>query len=379
MKPSVNNMTNKLMQNFAGLLLASIAAALGLSGCSSDKQTEAAVGDAASQLKTQVVALETIPEERIVDGTIEAINQATVSAQTSGRITQINYDVNDFVPAGAVIMKLRATEQRAGLQQAQAALQQASTRSAEANSQYQRVAGLYKDKVATQQEYDTALADRDAAKAALESAQAAVDSAKEGVAYTEVRAPYAGIVTKRLVEVGETVQSGTALMSGVSLQYLRVNVELPQSVVEKVRASKKAAIYVDGKRVEATSFTVFPQADSTTHTFHARANLPENATDLHPGMFVKVGLVIGETQSLLIPASSVVTRSEVTAVYVLDANGQVKLRQIRLGKTVGDRIEVLAGLKAGDQIALDPIAAANAMLGAMPEAVSGDETQQVPA
>lgn len=327
-----------------------------LLGCSSgDKPTTTVVP--VSQLKLQVVALEQAPLERVVDGTIEAINQATVSAQTSGRITEIFYDVNDFVPAGALIMRLRATEQRAGMQQAQAALQEAITREAEAKQQFARVEGLYKDKVATKQEYDTALANRDAAIAKLAAARAGLGAATEGVAYTEVRAPYAGIVTKRLVQVGETVQPGTPLMSGVSLQYLRVNVELPQSVVEKVRAIRKAAIYVNNQRVEATSFTVFPEADASTHTFHARANLPANATDLHPGMFVKVGLVIGESERLLIPASALVTRSEVTAVYVLSKSGAVNLRQVRIGQSFGTRVDVLAGLSIGDQVMLDPVAA----------------------
>lgn len=303
------------------------------------------------------MTLERMPLERVVDGTIEAINQATVSAQTSGRITEIFYDVNDFVPAGALIMTLRSTEQHAGMQQAQAAVQQAKSREQEARQQFVRIEGLYKDKVATKAEYDTALANRDAAQAQLTAARAGLGAAAEGVAYTEVHAPYAGIVTKRLVQVGETVQPGTPLISGVSLQYLRVNVELPQSAVEKVRAIRKAAIYVDGKRVEATSFTVFPEADATTHTFHARANLPANATDLHPGMFVKVGLVVGEAERLLIPASALVIRSEVTAVYVLNKAGAVTLRQVRVGSTFGDRVEVLAGSSAGDQVVLDPVAA----------------------
>ncbi|MGD9843376.1 MAG: efflux RND transporter periplasmic adaptor subunit [Steroidobacteraceae bacterium] len=326
-----------------------------LSGCSSPDQPPAIAG--VTQLQTQVMALESTPLERVVDGTIEAINQATVSAQTSGRITELFYDVNDFVPAGAVIMRLRATEQRAGMQQAQAALQEAITREAEARQQFTRVEGLYKDKVATKQEYDTALANRDAAKAKLEAARAAAEVAREGVAYTEVRAPYAGIVTKRLVQVGETVQPGTPLISGVSLQYLRVNLELPQSIVEKVRASRKAAIYVNDKRVEATSFTVFPQADSATHTFHARADLPANATDLHPGMFVKVGLIVGEAQRLLLPVTALITRSEVTGAYVLSKSGDVMLRQLRVGQYFGDRVEVLAGLSVGDDVVLDPVAA----------------------
>lgn len=350
---------------YVGLLLLG-----GLAACSA--KDEQAAPPPAAQLQVQVMSLETAPLERRVDGTIEAINQATVSAQTSGRITEINYDVNDFVPAGALIMKLRATEQRAGLQQAQAALQQAQTRAQETTQQFARVEGLYKDKVATKAEYDTALANRDAAQAQLNAARAGLSSASEGVAYTEVRAPYAGIVTKRLVQVGETVQPGTPLMSGVSLQYLRVNVELPQSVVEKVRAIRKAAIYVNDQRVEATSFTVFPEADATTHTFRARANLPANATDLHPGMFVKVGLVVGEAERLLIPENALVTRSEVTAVYVRNKNNDLSLRQLRLGQRFGERVEVLAGLSVGDQVVLDPVAAAQLQAAAVK--VAGEQS-----
>lgn len=342
------------MSKLAGWILLGVMTVL-VTGCS-PKEKSASIPPA-SQLQVQIMALEKAPLERVVDGTIEAINQATVSAQTSGRITEIFYDVNDFVPAGALIMTLRATEQRAGMQQAQAAVQQATSREQEARQQFARIEGLYKDKVATKAEYDTALANRDAAQAQLAAARAGLGAAQEGVAYTEVRAPYAGIVTKRLVQVGETVQPGTPLMSGVSLQYLRVNVELPQSVVEKVRAIRRAAIYVNGQRTEATSFTVFPEADVTTHTFHARANLPANATDLHPGMFVKVGLVVGEAERLVIPTTALVTRSEVTAVYVLTKAGAVMLRQVRVGAAFNERVEVLAGLSVGDQVVLDPVAA----------------------
>ncbi len=343
-----------------GIAAIVVSTSLLLAACSADKPVT--VPGNGAGLATQALKYDVLPQERLVNGTIEAINQATVSAQTSGRITDIYYDVNDFVPAGAVIMKLRATEQRAGLQQAQAAVQQANTRAQEARQQFSRVEGLYKDKVATKAEYDTALANRDAAAAQLAAATAAMGSAQEGVAYTEVRAPYAGIVTRRMVQVGETVQPGTPLMSGVSLQYLRVNMELPQSVVEKVRNIKKAAIYSgDGaaaRRVEAASLTIFPEADSATHTFHARANLPANATDLHPGMFVKVGLVIGEAPRLVIPASSVVTRSEITAVYVRSKDQVLHLRQVRLGAYTNGKVEVLAGLSEGDELILDPVAAA---------------------
>ena len=300
---------------------------------------------------------ERTPIERKLDGIIEAVNQGTVAAQTSGRVEAVLYDVDDFVPAGAVIIRLRATEQRAGLLQAQAALREAAARETEAQTRYQRMADMYERKVVPKATFDEVAANREAAVARLAAARAALESAQEGVAYTEVRAPYAGVVTKRLVQVGETVGPGTPLMSGLSLQYLRVTVDVPQSIVAQVRRIKKGAVYVEGRRIEATKVTVFPEAASPSSTFRARLELPENATDLYPGMFVKVGFVIGEADRILVPARALVERSEVTAAYVVDADGHTSMRQVRVGDRFGDRVEILSGLAAGERIALDPLAA----------------------
>lgn len=304
-----------------------------------------------------VMKPERMPVERRLDGTIEAVNQGTVSAQTAGRIVAIEYDVNDFVPAGAVILRLRATEQRAGLSQAQAAVTEATAREAEARTRYSRIADMYSRKVVPKAMLDEATANRDAAVARLQAARASLSSAREGLDYTEVRAPYAGIVTRRHVEVGESVAPGTPLVSGLSLQYLRVGVDIPQRVVEQVRRIGKAAVYVDDRRVPATKLTIFPVATAQSNTFRARVDLPENAADLYPGMFVKVGFVVGEAERLMLPASAVVRRSEVAAVYVYAQDGRTTLRQVRLGHRVDGRYEVAAGLAAGDRVALDPLAA----------------------
>jgi membrane fusion protein, multidrug efflux system len=313
--------------------------------------------DAAEPLPTLVVERAPTPLERRVDGTIEAVNQGTVSAQTSGRVLEVLYDVNDFVPAGAVIIRLGSTEQKAGLDEAQAGLTEATAREVEARARFERIAGLFEDRAVSRQQYDQALADREAASARLAAARAALTSAREGVSYTEIRAPYAGVVTRRHVEAGEAVRPGTPLMSGLSLQYLRVAVELPQSVVERVREIRKAAVYVDGRRVEAKSLTLSPQASPESSSFLVRLELPENAAALYPGMFVKVAFVVGETVRLLIPAHALVERSEVTAVYVQGAEGDLALRQLRLGHRFEDKIEVLAGLEPGETIVTDPIAA----------------------
>jgi RND family efflux transporter MFP subunit len=308
-------------------------------------------------LASAVVRPERVPVERKLNGTIEAVNQGTVAAQTAGRVEAIFYDVNDFVPAGAVVVRLRSMEQRAGLLAAQAALREATAREAEAQMRYRRIADMYERKVVAKATLDETSVSRDSAVARLSGARAALQSAQEGVAYTEVRAPYAGIVTKRLVQVGETVSPGTLLMSGLSLQFLRVNVDVPQSIVEQVRRIKKAAVYVDSRRIEATQVTVFPEASSASNTFRARLELGENAADLYPGMFVKVGFVTGEAERLLVPATALVARSEVTAVYVVDASGRTSMRQVRVGDRFDSRVEILSGLAAGDHVALDPLAA----------------------
>ena len=307
---------------------------------------------------------ERTPIERRLDGVIEAVNQGTVAAQTAGRVEAILYDVDDFVPAGAVIVRLRATEQRVGLLQAEAALREAAARETEAQTRYQRMADMYERKVVAKATFEEIAANREAAVARLAAARAALQSAKEGVAYTEVRAPYAGVVTKRLVQVGETVSPGTPLMSGISLQYLRVTVDVPQSIVGQVRRMKKGAVYVEGRRIEATRVTVFPEAASPSSTFRARLELPENAADLYPGMFVKVGFVIGEVDRLLVPARALVERSEVTALYVLDAGGRISMRQVRVGDRFGERLEILSGVVAGERILLDPLAAMDELRGA---------------
>lgn len=339
--------------------------ALTLAGCG-DAQRPQAAGAAAAPLETLVVRAERTPLERELDGVIEAVNQGTVSAQTAGRIAEILYDVNDFVPAGAVIVRLRAAEQRSGLLQADAALKEATAREAEAQTRYTRIADMHARKVVPKAMLDEATANRDAAVARLAATRAARMSAQEGVGYTEIRAPYAGVVTKRHVQVGEAVAPGTPIVSGLSLQYLRVTADVPQSVIEQVRRLRKAAVYVDGRRIEATRLTIFPEASAGTSTFRVRLDLPENAADLYPGMFVKAGFVVGEAERLLVPATALVERSEVTGVYVVDAGNRTSLRLVRLGHRFGDRVEVLAGLSPGDRIALDPLAAMRQLRRAAP-------------
>ncbi len=309
-------------------------------------------------LATLRITAAAMPAERLLDGTVEAVNQTTVSAQTSGRIVAINFDVNDFVPAGTVIIRIRSTEQVASLTQAEAALKEATSREAEAQTHYERIHDMYQRRVVAKATLDEASAARDAAVARLIAAKAGLEAAREGVSYTEIRAPYSGVVTQKLVQVGQSVAPGTPLMAGASLDALRVIAEVPQSVAEQVRKVRRAVVYVDGRRIESTGLTLYPAAQPETNTFRVRIELPKDVQGLAPGMFVKVGLVTGEADLLLVPRSAVVERSEMRAVYVVAPDGRVTLRQVRLGHARGDQVEILAGLAAGETIAVDPAAAA---------------------
>jgi RND family efflux transporter MFP subunit len=336
-------------------MLALAVAALAVAQAPAAARAEAA--SASGGLATQVVGEEYTPTVRLLEGTVEAVNQATVSAQTAGRVTGIYVDVNEVVPAGALMVRIRSTEQVSNLTQARAGLQEATAREAEAQARYARIQDMYQRRVVAKATLDEASAARDAAVARLLAARAGLEAAREGVSYTEIRAPYAGVVTQKLVQVGESVVPGTPLMAGASLDALRVVAEVPQSVVEQVRAVRKAVVYVDGRRIESTGFTLYPAAQPQTSTFRARIDLPKGVEGLAPGMFVKVGLVTGGSERLLVPRSAIVERSEMRGVYVVAADGKVTLRQVRLGHARGDRVEILAGIVAGERIALDPTAA----------------------
>jgi RND family efflux transporter MFP subunit len=316
----------------------------------------AAVTAAEIPLVTLTVGYEKAPRERVWDGTVEAVNQATVSAQTSGRVAEIFYDVDDFVEAGAPIVRFTDTEQRAALAGARGALEEAEARAAEAESEFARIAAMFENGTVARARYDQAQANRNAAIARLESARAGVVNAEQQLEYTLVRAPYAGIVSRRHVEVGELVRPGAALMSGLSLEHVRVVVDVPQSMLEPIREIGKANVYVEDRAIAAESLTFFPVADAATNTFRVRAGLPGGSATLYPGTFVKIGFVVGETERLLLPATAVVRRSELTAVYVVGSDA-VTLRQIRAGRRYGEQVEVLAGLEAGEKVAVDPVAA----------------------
>ena len=363
-----------------------------------------------SELKTAVVKSEEVSEYQMFDGQIEAVNKSTVSAQTGGVISKLNYDVGDYAKKGSLIARISSKNQKSGLQQAQAAVNEAkasishsnasivqaeaTTREATANyaaarAEFYRVKGLFNKRILTKSAYDKAEAAMKSSLARVQSAKASLNAAKasraaansgllaaraglskagEQLGYTEVIAPYSGIVTERHVELGEVVSAGKPIMTGISLKQLRVVTDVPQRMINGIRKLKSATVYVDtindndkggDLALPVKDINFFPYADSSTNAFRVRATLDSAVEGLFPGVFVKINFNIGKEKHLVVPQDVVAYRSEVTGIYVINKDGLPLLRQIRLGKmTENGNIRVLAGLDEGEEIALDPSHAA---------------------
>ncbi len=329
-----------------------------LLGCSGGEPAEHPTTQATG-LQTIVVVPARVPSETSFDGIIEAVNQATVAAQTSGRVLELPYDVGDYVERGSVIVRLRDTEQRARADSASAALADARARLAEAQLAHDRIKDVFEKNMVAKATYDKALADVQSARARVEAAASAAKESREGLDYTTIRAPYSGIVVARHIEVGEIAAVGKPLMTGLSLEELRAVVDIPQEHIGPLRKHRSARIVLpSGESLAAEQVRVPPAADPNTQSFRVQVTLPKGDHGVFPGTLVKVAFATGEDSQLLAPAAAVVHRGEITGVYVENEQGLVSFRYVRTGTPTADgRVPVVAGLTAGEKIALDPIAA----------------------
>lgn len=317
------------------------------------------VVSAAEELQTVVSERVSMPLVFRIDGVVEARQQATLSAEVAGKIEAVNFDVDDFVEKGQIVLRIRDREYRARQQQASAALDEANANLQEIRLEFKRNQDLRKQKLISQAVFDRARANLKGAEARKASAEANLARAEEQLGYTVVRAPYSGVVVQRHVEPGEAVSPGQPIMTGYGLGQLRVSADVPQSLINGLRKNRIARIVLieDGRSIDADKITIHPFADPRNHSFPVRLDLPEIRHGLFPGMLVKVEIAIGQTERLLLPQQALVSRSEVNAVYIIDAEGRLSFRQVRPGNRYGDRIEILAGIDVNETVALDPVRA----------------------
>lgn len=298
-----------------------------------------------------------------VDGTIEAVNESTVSSRISGEITKVYFDINDYVEAQSVILETDSKLQQAALNKAEGALREARTRVEESRLQFQRSKQLVANKTISQAAYEQAQAAFEASKARLESAQAAYNEARLQLGYTQIKAPYSGIVKTRHVEVGEKVMPGTPLMTGLSLEKLRVFFDVPQKNISYIRDAGQVSLKLDdGQVITVSELTVFPYVDMASRSVRVRGDINVKNSALLPGMFVKVKVPQQEKVSVWLPRSALVRRSELSAVYVLDKSDRPQLRLVRKGVIEQGQVEILAGVDAGERVVADSVKALSAVV-----------------
>lgn len=325
------------------------------------------VGAQAAELATAKVREQSGGGVYVAEGVVEAVQQSVIAAQVAGQIAQLTVKAGDRVRQGQLLVRIdsQSAAQQASASQAQVAA--AAAQLEVARKEFERQQQLFKKNYLSQAALDQAEAQFKATEAAVRGSKAQAGVASTQTGFYALSAPYSGTVASVSAEVGEMALPGKVLLTIYDPGEMRVVASLPQSRVAQLAAQpvvrlELPAMPEDRRWLQASSVTVLPTADAASQSVQVRLALPRAAVALTPGLFARAHfpLAAGQPSRLLVPQRAVVRRSELSAVYVVTAEGQPQLRQVRLGRTQGDEVEVLAGLAAGENIALDPVAATRA-------------------
>lgn len=319
----------------------------------------------AAELSTAKVREMSTGDVFVAEGVVEAVQQSVISAQVPGRITQLTVKAGDRVQKGQLLVKI---DSQAATQQANVSQAQVSSARAQldvARKEFERQQYLFKKNYLSQAALDQAEAQFKASEAAVRGSSAQFGAADTQTGFYTLIAPYSGTVADVAATVGEMALPGKPLLTLYDPGEMRVVASLPQSKVAQLSAQAVVRLELTAlpeaqRWQQAKSVTVLPTADSGSQSVQVRLGLPDTGSRFTPGLFARAHFPLaGDKQArLLIPMRAVVRRTELTAVYVVMTKDQVQLRQIRLGKQQGDDVEVLAGVSAGESVALDPVAAA---------------------
>lgn len=345
---------------------------------------------AAPEVPVALVAPRAVGQGLVLEGSLQAVRQSTLSAQASGRIAQLQVKAGDRVRAGQVLALIDDRVTQAGVSQAQAQVAQSDAQLANAQANYGRTKDLFAKGFVSQSALDVAESQFKAAQAGTRAAVAGQTQSQLAQGFTRLTAPYDGWVLSTQAEAGDLAMPGTPVLTVYAPQPMRAVVHVPAS--RQPLVAKATAIEVrlpDGRWVAPVARTALPAADPVSQTVEWRLDLAaDTSAGLVPGQQVQVRFVAGQAQRLTVPAQAVFRRGEMTAVYVArtapaaqgaaaaPAPGFV-LRAVRLGAASNGadgaaNYEVLAGLAGNEQVALDPIRAG--LAGARPLALGAANT-----
>ncbi len=299
------------------------------------------------------------PTAAVVDTTLAAVfeasgaalpvAEATLSTKLMGSVTAVLVTEGARVAAGAPLVRLDAADLDAKSLQANAGIAAAGAAHREAQAQATRIRALYADSAAPRAQLDAVEAGLARAAAGLDAARAGASELDAVRAYGVLRAPFAGVVTRRFVDAGDFAAPGAPLVTVQDASRLRISAAIPAALARRVKAGMTLDATIEGEAVQAVVEGVVPSA-ATMYTVNA---IVANAKGALPSGGVAVLRVpAGSSErALLVPQASVVREGDLTGVRVV-RDGRAELRWVRLGDTHGDHVVVRTGLQAGERVAL---------------------------
>ncbi len=315
--------------------------ALVISGCGkkSGADTSSVPVLPIATVRVQKIEAATRPVIEEVVGTVQPRLQAVVEARLSGRIIAMPVALGQSVASGEVLVELASQETVARLDQANASLRQAQT-------DFDRFSRLLAQAAVTRSEFD-------AVENRFLAAKAVVAEARAHAAEAIIAAPFAGVVARKLADVGDLAMPGKPLLELEGTSGHRFVAEVPSALAGKIQPGAKLEVRLDSlaQPIMGTVAEVSPSADPASRTVRVKVDLPESP-GLHAGQFGRLGVPVSEAALLIVPVSALVKRGQLDLLFVA-AEGRAQLRIIRTGRATAQGIEVLAGLKPGESVVVE--------------------------
>ncbi|MGK6310896.1 efflux RND transporter periplasmic adaptor subunit [Variovorax sp. DT-64] len=292
-------------------------------------------------------------------GTLQGFVQAPISARASGYLKRWTKDIGSQVQKGELLAEIETPEIDQQLSQAVAARQQAASSLELAKSTVARWENLRKKDVVSQQDLDERRSGLAQATANVAAADANVQRLRQTEGFKRIVAPFAGVITRRNVDVGDLIDAGGSrpLFLLAQTDPLRVYINVPQAYAQLVKTGQPVVVTqaeLRGQSFKGEVARTSGAIDTATRMMQVEVALPNREGLLLPGAYVQVSLPLAASRALSIPANTLLFRPEGTRVATVDAEGRVRLRTVNLGRNYGETVEVLDGIAANDRLILNP-------------------------
>jgi RND family efflux transporter MFP subunit len=300
------------------------------------------------------VSMLNVPMSESAVGTIRAVHETTISSRIPARVLQVNLKAGQAIRADEVLLRLDDVDLRARLQQTKAAVAAAQAAHAQAVVDEARLREVVKTGAASRAEYDrTALALKSTA-ADLTRYQETVNEVQAMLDYATVKSPMDGIVIDKKVDVGDTVMPGQTLVTLFDPTRMQLIAGVRESLAHQLRVGQSIGVKIDllDKVCSGTVSEIVPEAQSASRSFLVKVTGP-CPPGIYSGMFGRILIPLAEEQVLVIPRAAVRHVGQLELVEVVE-NAQPGPRAIRCGRTLGENVEVLSGLREGEQVVAPP-------------------------